>query len=80
MVELQNIAVVKQELLERMEESTHNALAASRMKSEFLANMSHEIRTPMNGVLGMTGCCSTPVSMTSRRTSPRPSATAASRC
>ncbi len=52
--ELQSVAVVKQELLERMEESTNNALAASRMKSEFLANMSHEIRTPLNGVLGMT--------------------------
>ena len=54
-VELEGVATVKQQLLEKMEESTANALAASRMKSEFLANMSHEIRTPMNGVLGMTG-------------------------
>jgi signal transduction histidine kinase/DNA-binding response OmpR family regulator len=53
-VELQNVSLVKQELLERMEQSTQDAIAASRLKSEFLANMSHEIRTPLNGVLGMT--------------------------
>src|SRR5205823_10111534 len=51
--DLQHVAIVKQQLLESMKESTEHALAASRMKSEFLANMSHEIRTPLNGVLGM---------------------------
>jgi signal transduction histidine kinase/CheY-like chemotaxis protein len=45
--------VVNEEALAKLQATTERALAADRLKSEFLANMSHEIRTPMNGVLGM---------------------------
>ena len=40
-------------LEDRVEERTHQLVAANRAKSQFLANMSHELRTPMNGIVGM---------------------------
>jgi signal transduction histidine kinase/CheY-like chemotaxis protein len=40
-------------IIDRLEQTTLQALEATRLKSEFLANMSHEIRTPMNGVIAM---------------------------
>jgi len=40
--------------IERANEMTHRAEAASIAKSEFLANMSHEIRTPLTAILGYT--------------------------
>ena len=43
----------RREAEERLRESEHRALLASKTKSQFLANMSHEIRTPLNGVIGM---------------------------
>ncbi|MFK7863116.1 MAG: ATP-binding protein [Pseudohongiellaceae bacterium] len=41
------------DLEERVNLRTQQALLAAKAKTDFLANMSHEIRTPMNGVLGM---------------------------
>ena len=48
-------------------------------QSAFFASMSHEIRTPLHGILGITRCCSTPTSTTSRRGSRAPYKRAASR-
>lgn len=41
------------DLEERVQMRSQQALMAAKAKTDFLANMSHEIRTPMNGVLGM---------------------------
>ncbi|NNJ80308.1 MAG: response regulator [Xanthomonadales bacterium] len=58
--ELQNLVREEREtknamlnMLEDLELSKNEAMAATRAKSLFLANMSHEIRTPVNAVLGM---------------------------
>ena len=40
-------------ILNRMQQATNEAIAATQAKSEFLANMSHEIRTPINAIMGM---------------------------
>ncbi|MBF0516219.1 MAG: response regulator [Nitrospirae bacterium] len=40
-------------IMEDLQESRKEALAASKAKADFLANMSHEIRTPMNAIIGM---------------------------
>ncbi len=40
-------------IMQQLEESKQDAIAASASKSAFLANMSHEIRTPINAILGM---------------------------
>jgi PAS domain S-box-containing protein len=44
-----------------LRQARDQALETSRLKSEFLSTMSHEIRTPMNGIIGMTDCCSIPL-------------------
>ena len=39
-------------LLNELEKSKNEAMAADKAKKDFLASMSHEIRTPMNTILG----------------------------
>jgi signal transduction histidine kinase len=39
-------------LIEHLESSRREALAASQAKSHFLSTMSHELRTPLHGILG----------------------------
>ena len=52
--ELAGVNKKLQDAVNRANQLTVKAQAASTAKSDFLANMSHEIRTPMNGVIGMT--------------------------
>jgi signal transduction histidine kinase/ActR/RegA family two-component response regulator/HPt (histidine-containing phosphotransfer) domain-containing protein len=56
------LASLRRELSDRVEERTHALTAAndelseaSRAQSRFLANVTHEIRTPMTGLVGMVG-------------------------
>ena len=39
-------------MINELEKSKNEAMAADKAKKDFLANMSHEIRTPMNTILG----------------------------
>ncbi|MEM7353814.1 MAG: response regulator, partial [Acidobacteriota bacterium] len=47
------LANLRRDLEQRVEERTRQLLEASQEKTRFLANMSHEIRTPLNGVIGV---------------------------
>jgi len=47
----------RDELIEKLKETTLLAESATQTKSDFLANMSHEIRTPMNAIIGMSELC-----------------------
>ncbi len=47
-------ALLRDNMMQDMEEALKKANTASRAKTDFLANMSHEIRTPMNAIIGMT--------------------------